>query len=378
LTIAAPGAGKTSLSIAEAVFMAEGRGLLDDVKAPLKVWLFNGEEPILELSRRIMGVVASHGLNRDVIAQNLFCNSGIEQPLVLGRAQRGADRERIADLLAASIKAAGIKVVIVDPFVSTHVEQENDNVAIDGISKLWARIAQQADCAVHLVHHTRKSGHDALSAESARGASSLVATARFVRTLSAGNERDKLALGLGSEEPCVQVEVVKSNNSRLGDKRFLTIRPIDIGNGLGAEPGDVVGVIVPIAPGQNARPLIDPKDHVAIKAAFALPHRGSEQSADWAGHILAGALGLPSTENKRSLSLRIDHLVEAGVLHRWKVRTNNKDVPWVGLEADAEAARATAAKSAHHHRLRTPAAKPTLTPRIDGSRPLQAKMAAAP
>lgn len=59
LTIAAPGAGKTSLGIAEAVFMASGRVLLDAVKGPLKVWLFNGEEPAVELARRIAGVVAS-------------------------------------------------------------------------------------------------------------------------------------------------------------------------------------------------------------------------------------------------------------------------------------------------------------------------------
>jgi RecA-family ATPase len=75
-----------------------------------------------------------------------------------------------ADHLIAVIKELGIKAMIVDPFVSTHAIQENNNAAIDKVSKLWARIADEADCAIHLVHHTRKTGREELTAESVRGA----------------------------------------------------------------------------------------------------------------------------------------------------------------------------------------------------------------
>lgn len=370
LTIAAPGAGKTSLGIAEAVFMASGRGLLDAVEAPLKVWLFNGEEPIVELERRIAGVVAAHDLDRNRIAENLFCNSGLDQPLVLGRAQRGADSDRIAALFAASIKAVGIDVVIVDPFVSTHVEQENDNGAIDGVSKLWAQIAKWADCAIHLVHHTRKSGYDALTAESVRGASSLVATARFVRTLTPLSEAEALTHRGVSDEPCVQAEVVKSNNSRFGEKRFFTIRAVDIGNGDGTGPGDIVGVIVPIAAVADRPPLVDPALHEAIAAAFTSPLRGSDQVPGWAGEVLATVLGLKADTGKRALSLRLDHLVKIGVLHGWTTRTpNGKDVPWIGLKADAEAARAAATQ----RRPQKPGAFAGLTPAESGPRAAASK-----
>jgi RecA-family ATPase len=172
LTVAPAGVGKTSLTVAEAVHLAAGRELFAPIAAPTKVWLFNGEESRDELERRIAGTIEAHGLDRELVARNLYFNSGRSHPILLAEAgSRGMEiHTPRADHLIAVIKELGIKAMIVDPFVSTHAIQENNNAAIDKVSKLWARIADEADCAIHLVHHTRKTGREELTAESVRGA----------------------------------------------------------------------------------------------------------------------------------------------------------------------------------------------------------------
>lgn len=47
-------------------------------------------------------------------------------------------------------------MIQVDPFVSSHAVNENGNNAIDAVVKTWARIAKECNCAVDLVHHSRK------------------------------------------------------------------------------------------------------------------------------------------------------------------------------------------------------------------------------
>ena len=56
-TVAPGGLGKTSLLIAEAVAIVTGRNLLGEKpKRPLRVWYWNGEDPIDEMARRITAV----------------------------------------------------------------------------------------------------------------------------------------------------------------------------------------------------------------------------------------------------------------------------------------------------------------------------------
>ena len=49
-----------------------------------------------------------------------------------------------------------MSVVIIDPLISCHEVSENDNGAMDLVAKAWGRVADLADCAVELVHHTEE------------------------------------------------------------------------------------------------------------------------------------------------------------------------------------------------------------------------------
>ena len=341
LTIAAPGAGKTSLSIAEALHLASGQTLFEPLRSPFRVWLFNGEEPIDELERRIAGMVARYAIDAETMASNLFVNSGLDRQLAFGSRQTSEEENKaIFSALVESIVARDIEILILDPFVSTHAEQENDNSAIDYVSKLWAQVAKKAKCAVHLVHHTRKSGYEALTADSVRGASSLVATARYVRTLT------PLSAGTFSEldggGKAVKIEVAKSNNSASGAIQHFAIEPFELDNGSDGEPGDSIGVITPIDPAALRKPLVSPDDYPAIERVFTTPLRESDQTtAEWAGEALAQALGL-NIAMKAPIKQRLKHLVDIGVLYRWREKGGNGNlVPWIGLKAHYEDAQAT-------------------------------------
>src|SRR3546814_8795977 len=69
--------------------------------------------------------------------------------------------------------ARQIDVLTVDPLVSSHgLSDENDNSAMDMVAKQWGRIAKAANCAVVLVHHSKKLNGADVTMESSRGASS--------------------------------------------------------------------------------------------------------------------------------------------------------------------------------------------------------------
>ena len=72
-------------------------------------------------------------------------------------------------------------VVIVDPFVSCHRVNENDNSAIERVAKSWARVAEETNCSVMAAHHNRKTGSEGATVDDGRGASALRDAARTAR-----------------------------------------------------------------------------------------------------------------------------------------------------------------------------------------------------
>jgi len=177
----APGGGKTSRRLVEALSMASGRALLG-VKPvqKLKVWYWNGEDPQEETDRRLAAACLHYGIKPAEIQGYLFTDSGRTTPIII--AQQAKSGTMIADPvvkeLKDAIKARGIDVMTVDPFVSCHRVAENDNPAIDAVAKKFAEIADEADCSIELEHHVRKTNGNEATVDDGRGASSLVGAAR--------------------------------------------------------------------------------------------------------------------------------------------------------------------------------------------------------
>jgi RecA-family ATPase len=188
--IAPGGVGKTSYTLVQALSIVSGKDLLGDnpFGRQLRVWLWNLEDPVEELTRRIQAAAMHYELTADDLGDRLFVDSGRDQRLVIATTTRdGAKIVRpVADSLVEEIKARRIDVLTIDPFVSCHEASENDNQAIDMIVKEWASIADRSGCAVQLVHHTRKAspGETEVTAESARGAKALTDACRSVQVIN--------------------------------------------------------------------------------------------------------------------------------------------------------------------------------------------------
>ena len=196
VTVAPGGTGKSNLSIIEGMALATGRELSGDhVHEKGNVWLHNGEDPIDEIERRVAAACKVHKIKQHELKGRFFFTSGRESRITLVReASRG---QLIVDEAAINsvkvfIRENGIVLWIIDPFVDMHEVQENDNGAINRVSKLLSAIADETGCAIHVVHHTRKKSKDGglTDMDMARGASALLSAARIGRNLNGMSDKD--------------------------------------------------------------------------------------------------------------------------------------------------------------------------------------------
>jgi hypothetical protein len=267
--VAPPGAGKSTLGIALATAAATGRDELvgETVHEPVKAWVWNNEDDQDELRRRLAAVMQRWGVDLDAIRHRLGLNSGADRPLLVARAGRDGAVARLPDIdaIAERVRANGVGLLVVDPFVETHEVDENDNAQIKAVAVMWREVARRCDCAVVLVHHTGKppaAAPDAWagSLSASRGASSLAGVARIVRTLFGMSERDADKLGLAPEERhrWVRLDDAKANLSLSESAKWFRRESVTIAN------GDEVGVLVPGDP----KPETSSADFDAIRDAL--------------------------------------------------------------------------------------------------------------
>lgn len=296
MTVSPGGVGKSSLVLAEAVSMSSGRSLLHFApEAPMRIWYWNGEDPRDELDRRIAAICKHFGICRDELEGRLFVDSGRQLPICLAVEERSGVKIATADVeaLAEAIKAESIDVLFVDPFVSSHMVAESDNMSIETVARQWAEIADRTDCAIELVHHTRKS-RDELSADDARGAGALVNRARSVRVLNRMIKADATKAGI-EERDCwryFRVDDAKQNLAPPSTTAtWCQLESVDLGNG-GIGVGDEVGVPA-VWQWQEAATEVSPVQLAALREKIEGGHwRKDIQSPDWIGHAIASVLSL--------------------------------------------------------------------------------------
>jgi hypothetical protein len=255
--IAAPGMNKTSLILHVLLAVAAGAswaGLM--VHDPGPVWFYNNEEPSDELDRRLYATLAEMHIPFDQIRDRVFINSGADHPLLVARYDRHGNVIRLphVDACIAYIRERGIRVFGADPFVEMHELEENNNVDIRKAAGLFREIAQRADCAVILAHHTNKPplGKADLhigNLNSGRGGSSRGGVVRVSRTLFGMTEADAEDLGVadGQRYRYVRCDEAKANLT-LNPPGAIWFERVSqtLPNGSGLRPGDQVGALRPV------------------------------------------------------------------------------------------------------------------------------------
>lgn len=328
-TVAPSGVGKTSLIIAEGLAMASGKPLLGvEPRGQFRVWLWNGEDPRDELERRIAATMLHYGLTPDDVGGRLFVDSGRDMEIVLASDTRDGAKiaAPVVGALMQTLIENRIDVMQVDPFVSSHRVSENDNGAIDLVSKQWAKIANCTGCAVDLVHHVRKLNGAEVTVEDSRGAVSLIATSRSARALTKMSASEASRAGLEADRGRLFRFGDGKNNLALpagADAVWYRLASVGLGNGVGdgieaVATGDSVGVVTVFEPPEPAPARGEESDKIleALRRGEGR-WRADPRSPDWAGHAVAEALRLDMTDpaDREKAKATLNAFVKTGVIH---------------------------------------------------------------
>ena len=323
--VAPSGVGKSTLTSAMALSLASGNAFLEKTlpEGARSVWLWNLEDGQDELNRQVTACGLCHRVSALDCGSRLFVDSGLDQRLCT--ATEGADGFKIFEPVFSNLKAEiethGVDVLIIDPFVSSHAIDENKNILIDQVAKRWKLLSHQTNCAIVLVHHTKKVSGREVKAEDSRGASALVAAARIVLTMNTMNSDEAERFGIMDaieRRSMVRIDNDKANRAPAENAFWLKKQSIDLGNGDGHKPADSVGAAVLWTPP-------DPFDGLSTRDLYNVQLAISQgdfpdnpQAKDWAGRVVADVLGL-DTDDKAHVA-RIKSL-----LRSWKA-TNSLGV----------------------------------------------------
>jgi hypothetical protein len=326
-TAAMGSTGKSSMGIVEALALTSGRPVLKvPVPRPLRVLLINLEDNRNAVDKRIAAAMRHHGLTKEDIGGRLFTLAKDDIKFKIAKQVTTGSIEpndTFIDKLLNELKTKEIDVLSVDPFVATHGVNENDNGAIRGVIECYDRIAERANCAIHLWHHTRKGNGQGASLDSARGASSFVDACRSVRVLEKMTAEEGKRQGIGDYHRYVRAFSGKLNFAPpTEDSEWYHIKSVPVMNGAlpftdpnGGNGGDDVGVVdawsLP-----EAAPL-SPEVIEAIKKEVAKSEwRADVRAGMWVGNAVAQVLGLDPELDKDRIKRVIRKLISEEVLKR--------------------------------------------------------------
>ncbi len=317
-TTVAPGAvGKSSLTMVEAIAMATGRALLGThPTAKLRVWLWNGEDPLEELERRVAAICIHYGIDPADLDGQLFLNSGRDTEIVIATTTRNGTviAQPVVDDMLATIRENRIDVVYLDPFVACHGASENDNGAINAVAKTIARMADETGTAWDLVHHSRKTGGAEVTVEDGRGASALLAAARSGRVLNPMTKEEAERAGVEKPRGFFRVDNGKANLAPPPDKsEWFALKSVSLENG-GENPFDQPDYVAVVAQWQwpDALEGVTVTDLRKVQTAVAAGSwRKDAQAAEWVGKAVAQAMGLDVSD--RAAKAKISGLIKTWI-----------------------------------------------------------------
>ena len=259
-TVAPGGTGKSSLVMVEAIAMASGRDLFKDgsLKERVRVWYHNGEDNMLELQRRVAAICQFYDIPQQELAEWFIMTSGVEMPLRVAESYNQVRLQTDAKLIKCiteQIGDHGVAAAKFDPLVTLHGVRESDPGQMDQVIRIFAKIADDRNCAIDLSHHTRKlppgsNGAD-VDLDDMRGAKAVSDAMRMVRILNVMGDKDAEAAGVDNllRTNYFRIDRGKANYSPPAKTAiWRQFQNVDLPN------GDGVGVVTPwLFPGQDGK-----------------------------------------------------------------------------------------------------------------------------
>jgi hypothetical protein len=198
----------------------------------------------------------------------------------------------VVEELTRALIAAKLDYLDLDPFVSLHGVDENDNMAIDAIVKALGRIATESNAAICIAHHVAKARAGEVDANSARGAVALTAACRSVLTMNRMDKEQAEGWNIPGEERRRYFRVYDDKNNRAppaDDSEWFKIESVQLAN------GDNIGVVVPwnapdVFDGVTTEHLVRVQEMVAVKSKEEGGVRHDVRATRWIGKLIIDAL----------------------------------------------------------------------------------------
>ncbi|MHC2318381.1 hypothetical protein ACVIHC_005427 [Bradyrhizobium diazoefficiens] len=331
-TAAMGATGKSSLSIVEALAMTTGRPLLKfTVPAePLRVLLINLEDNREAVDKRIAAAMKHHKLTKEDVGGRLFTIAKGELKFKLATQSRSGSVLRNEPSIKAMIGFLienKIDVFSIDPFISTHAVNENDNSAIRSVIEIYDEIAEAANCAVSIWHHTRKANGQEASIDSARGAGSFADACRSIRILETMTATEAKKNELPKHSQYFRSFSGKLNFAPPTDESdWFQIVSVSLDNGSDADLfGDDIGVVETWTPPANEKQdlAINEMSDICSEVAKA-EWREDVRSSMWVGKAVANALNLSAEDNKEKIKGILKTMLKTGMLKTRAGKAKNR------------------------------------------------------
>lgn len=202
--VSPPGVGKSTLTLQWACALAMGDGAFTGLQAlenaePLNSLVIGIEDTIEIMESRLAAMCGAFALDYEAIADRVHLYSGLTDGALtlMGRKDKRSmlaetdDAARLEKFIADN----QIKAIFLDPLVEIHDGEENDNGEMRKVMALVRSLATKTQCAVVIVHHTRKppqASSDSYAGDqfAGRGASSIPAAFRIGMTLFNASDKD--------------------------------------------------------------------------------------------------------------------------------------------------------------------------------------------
>lgn len=214
------GVGKSGFSLALAAHGAMGQSFAGyTITKPFKTIVYNLEDSRHEMEARLYAACAVYQFDPREIERHIVLWPGREMRFRLLNKDHTvavADIQEVARLA----KREHFDAIILDPLVSLHHEEENDNGAMGEVMDALNGLARVARCAALGLHHTPKAVRQAGSADAVRGAGNIVNSVRIAHTIYAADEHDAALFGFGEgyRAKYVRLDDAKMNNAEMVTK----------------------------------------------------------------------------------------------------------------------------------------------------------------
>ena len=229
ITAGLGGRGKSSLDLAEAISLATGRNILgEQPSGRCRVWYHCGDDDMRELRRRVAAICQHHNIPLSELEGWLFLSTPKEFPLKAAEGYNNVVMKAdFAKHITDFIAKFNIDVCIFDPLVTLHDVNEG-TPAMHRVVQVFRTIAEDRDCAIELVHHTRKGvpGQNGdHGADDIRGSGAIHAAVRGARVLNVMSEADALGLVIEPHQRSqyVRIDSAEELCARPGEGKLDTL-----------------------------------------------------------------------------------------------------------------------------------------------------------